>query len=78
MVHLVLYSRDGCHLCEDMIEHLNQLKEDYPFELEIRDVDSLGEWFNRYNELVPVLESDGQEICRYFLDQQQLIELLKQ
>ncbi|MFT5111478.1 MAG: hypothetical protein ACI8P9_000798 [Parasphingorhabdus sp.] len=76
MVQLTLYTRYGCHLCEDMIEHLQALQKEHAFELELRDVDGDAQWFQLYNELVPLLEYDGEELCRYFLDQQKLLTVI--
>lgn len=50
----VLYSKPGCHLCEGLEEklaaasHLN-------FELEVRDITTREDWFQRYQYEIPVL-----------------------
>ncbi len=65
---LTLYSRRGCHLCEDMIETVTELVDEYDLQLEIIDVDLHPEFYDRYNTLVPVLCVNGQHVCHYFLD----------
>jgi glutaredoxin len=65
---LVLYGRQYCHLCHDMLAALEDLRGEFDFELEVMDIDADPALEAKYNELVPVLEADGRELCRYFLD----------
>ena len=65
---LVVFSRDYCHLCHDMIEALRALEPDLGFHLRVVDVDADPALEARYGEWVPVLEGGGREICRHFLD----------
>jgi glutaredoxin len=65
---LVVYSREHCHLCHDMIAALQELQARLSFSLEVVDVDSDGELRMRYGERVPVLVAEGEEICHYHLD----------
>lgn len=65
---LVLYSRDYCHLCHDMIEALRPLEGALGFRLRVVDVDADPALERRYGEKVPLLEAGGEEICHYFLD----------
>ena len=68
MQTLTLYSRQGCHLCEDMFEQLEELRAELNFSLDVRDIDTNSNWHQQFDELVPVLMQDDTEICRYFLD----------
>ena len=68
MRHLVLYGREGCHLCEDMAAALDEFKASLQFDYVVVDVDSGASLAERYGLLVPVLVRDGREICHYFLD----------
>jgi hypothetical protein len=65
---LVVYSREGCHLCEDMISGLQQWQERECFSFEVVDVDSDPNLRLRYGERVPVLIAGEKEICHYHLD----------
>ena len=62
---LVLYSRNYCHLCEDM---LAALRGELRFQLEVVDVDADPEIEQRYDELVPVLMHGDRELARWRLD----------
>ena len=65
---LTLYFRDGCHLCEDMQTQLGELLDPASYTLELIDIDADPALRRQYNELVPVLQLGGIELCRYFLD----------
>lgn len=51
---LILYSKPGCHLCEGLQEKLEQIHQ-IPLDLEVRDITSQEEWFDRYQFEIPVL-----------------------
>lgn len=65
---LIVYGREYCHLCQDMIAMLHKLQAQTPFRIEVMDVDSDAELATRYGERVPVLVAGGEEICHYHLD----------
>ena len=66
-----IYSRQGCHLCEILIEELLPLVRGR-FELIVHDIDSREDWRKTYDRRVPVVEYDGELICQYHLDRQAL------
>ena len=68
MSRLVLYSRPGCHLCDDARVVLQRVGE--PFE-EI-DIESDDELLKRYLERIPVVALDGEELYDFFVDEQDL------
>ncbi len=72
---VVVYSRRGCHLCEDLLEELAPLLRGLAT-LTVRDIDSRPDWRERYDTRVPVVAVDGTEICDYFLDRTRLAEAL--
>jgi len=65
---LTLYSRLGCHLCEDMEAQLPPYLEQPGIALEIIYIDKNDELEQLYGTLVPVLKAGDREICHYFLD----------
>lgn len=73
---LILYTRQGCHLCEDFEQELRRLQLEIPFAVEIRDVDAHPEWRAAYNDQVPLLLAGDEEIARYFLDLERLTRYL--
>ncbi|MHB1950015.1 MAG: glutaredoxin family protein [Acidiferrobacteraceae bacterium] len=68
MKRLVLYGRPGCHLCEDMRRELEVYRGQEKFMLEVRDIEADPALEAAFGEIIPVLECDGVEICRFRLD----------
>jgi len=73
---LVLFFRDGCHLCEEMQALLGELLDPASYELEKVDIDADDVLKSEYNEHVPVLKLDDKELCRHFLDLKTVQEAL--
>lgn len=76
MLDLVVYSRRGCHLCEQMLEELVPLCRGRAV-LRVLDVDSRDEWRQAYGNRVPVLCSGDQEISVARLDRDALLALFQ-
>ena len=51
---LILYSKPGCHLCEGLEEKLEQI-DDIKIELEIRNITTNNDWWEKYQYEIPVL-----------------------
>ncbi|HET8644565.1 MAG TPA: glutaredoxin family protein [Vicinamibacteria bacterium] len=62
---LVLLSRPGCHLCQDLREVLERVLPDFGATLEERDVRADVETSRLYALEVPVLLLDGREVLRH-------------
>ena len=75
-MRLTLFVRQDCHLCAEMHRELLGLAGRYEFGIEIVDIDVDRDLVARYGHKVPVLVGGEEEICHYFLDEQQLAEYL--
>jgi glutaredoxin len=62
---LVLYTRPGCHLCDDARTALERVG--HPFE-EV-DIESDDDLLRRYLERIPVVALDGEELSDFFVDE---------
>lgn len=69
-----LYTRPGCHLCEDA-EKLLRLHGLSP---ELINIDTDPDLTNRYNLTIPVVEIDGKERFRGVVNEMLLKRLLSQ
>jgi glutaredoxin len=67
-VSLVLYSRPGCHLCEDARAVLQRIGHRFD-ELDIEADDAL---LRRYLERIPVVALDGVELYDFAVDEADL------
>ncbi|MGF1579342.1 MAG: glutaredoxin family protein [Gemmataceae bacterium] len=57
---VVMYTRDGCHLCDEAWETLGRWQRKYGFVMHSVDVDTDSELRERYGMTVPVITVDGQ------------------
>jgi predicted thioredoxin/glutaredoxin len=72
---LVVFVRQGCHLCEHFLLDLS-LEIGSAFDrVRILDVDSDPDLALRYGLRVPVLEQDGRVICEGVLDHARIRQL---
>lgn len=56
---VTLYTRPGCHLCEDVLEDLQLLQLEQDLAVEIVDITAEPEVFERYQALIPVVDVEG-------------------
>jgi glutaredoxin len=57
---VTVYSRSGCHLCENAEVTLSGLTEELNFDLEIKLIDASPELEKLYGHEVPVIHIDGE------------------
>ena len=74
---LTLYSKPGCHLCEDVRTTLDELEPEHPFTLEEIDITTNAKLFARYRFEIPVLLKDGREVARGRITDRELMKILK-
>ena len=72
-MHVVIYTRNGCHLCEDAEALLNA----QGISPQLIDVDADEALRERFNECVPVVEFDGKIRFRGRVDPVLLKRLLR-
>jgi glutaredoxin len=69
MTDVLVYSRPGCHLCEQAIEAIVALHgEGYRFELREIDIESDEQLLRSHLERIPVVEVDGEIVSELILD----------
>jgi glutaredoxin len=74
---VTLYTRPGCHLCDQARAALLQVRADTPFELVEIDIETDDELHRAYLERIPVIALDGEELFDYFVDQAALAARLR-
>jgi hypothetical protein len=60
-LRVTLYSKPGCHLCEDALVELRQLARRHPHALEVVDITTDPQLMQHYAERVPVVLVAGRE-----------------
>jgi thiol-disulfide isomerase/thioredoxin len=74
---LVVLSREGCGLCEDMLLALAELEQANSIpSVTVLDVDSDPDLARQYGLKVPVLLLDGSAICHYTLNSKELLRMV--
>ncbi len=59
MTTVVVYTKEGCHLCENVISTLEKLATERPLEISTRDITESSEMYERYKNVIPVVEVNG-------------------
>jgi glutaredoxin len=57
---VTIYSRTGCHLCENAEATIKSLQNELDFELEVKLIDGSEELEKLYGHEVPVIHIDGE------------------
>lgn len=69
MTVVLLYSRPGCHLCDEARGALRQIRDEgRDFELREVDIESDDRLLRAYLERIPVVEIEGDEVSELVLD----------
>jgi glutaredoxin len=79
MKRVALFTREGCHLCDEALDVLERVRRRHPFELVIIDLDHEAppEKRSAYDWEVPVVELEGRKIMKYHVDEARLVRLLE-
>jgi glutaredoxin len=70
---VTLYSRPGCHLCEEARSALQAVQGRAAFELEEINIETDDVLHARYLERIPVIALDGEELFDFFVDEEALL-----
>jgi glutaredoxin len=73
MTTVILYSRPGCHLCEEARAALERARERASFEIDEVNIETDDVLHARYLERIPVVVLDGEELFEYFVHEESLI-----
>jgi glutaredoxin len=77
MIAVTLYSRPGCHLCDDMKTVVQRVGQSMPITMETVDVSSDPELEARYGLEIPVLFVDGKKAAKYRVSEEELMRILQ-
>ena len=74
---VVLYTRAGCHLCDEAKQQLSELRKRAAFTLREVDIDQDPELRQRYNDEVPVVFIHGRKAFKYRINPRQFLRRLQ-
>ena len=76
MVEVTLFTKDGCHLCDEVEAELSQLQAAYPHRLRKVDITAEPALFERYRYTIPVVQIGDVELAAP-ISRAQLVERLE-
>ena len=74
---VILYTRAGCHLCEEAKEVIRGVRDRVPFAFRSIDIDRDPALVKLYNDEVPVIFVNGKKAFRYQVEAGELRKLLQ-
>ena len=78
MIALTIYSKPGCHLCDDMKATVDRVVRSFalPITVEAIDVSTDADLEARYGLEIPVLLIDGKKVAKYRVTDAELTRVL--
>jgi glutaredoxin len=77
MRRVTLYTRAGCHLCDEAKKVLEAARSRAEFTLEVLDIDADPELRRLYDVEVPAIAIDGVKAFKYRLTEAELLKKLR-
>jgi glutaredoxin len=77
MVEVVVYSKPGCCLCDEVKEKLTRLQASYAFDLREVNILEDPEAYQKFKEEIPVIFINGKKAFKYYLDEKQFLKKLE-
>ena len=77
VIHLTIYSRPGCHLCDEMKAVVTRTARSFPIVLEEIDISADPALEASYGLEIPVLVIDGKKVAKYRVTEEALRRMLE-
>ena len=76
MIALTIYSRPGCHLCDEMKAVIERVARSVPLTVDEIDISRDAELEERYGLEIPVLMVNGRKAAKYRITEEELTRIL--
>jgi glutaredoxin len=76
-IQIDIYSRPGCHLCDEAKEVVERVRARFPFSLRVINIETDSELETRYGEQIPVVFINGNKAFKYHVDEAELEKKVK-
>ena len=76
MIQLTIYSRPGCHLCDDMKAIVQHVARTIPLTLQEIDISTDAALDAQYGLEIPVLMVEGKKAAKYRVAEEELLKIL--
>ena len=77
MTYLTIFSRPGCHLCDEMKAVVQRVARLLPATIEEIDISTDADLEQRYGSDIPVLMVNGKKVAKYRTTEEELLRMLK-
>jgi glutaredoxin len=77
MVDVIVYSKPGCCLCDEVTDKLEVLKGTHAFNLREVNILEDPEAYQKFKEEIPVVFINGKKAFKYHLDEKQFLKKLE-
>ena len=77
-IRIEIYSRPGCHFCDEAKAAIEPFSQRYPLELTVTNVDSNPDLRAAYGTEIPIVMINGTEVFRHRVDARALERKLKE
>jgi glutaredoxin len=76
VIELTIYSRPGCHLCDEMKTVVARVAQTIPLSLDEIDISTDPELEALYGLEIPVLMVEGRKAAKYRIAEEELLKVL--
>ena len=77
MTEVVVYSKTGCCLCDEVKSKLETLQASHSFNLRVLNILDDPEAHRKFKEEIPVVFINGKKAFKYYLDEEQFLKKLE-
>jgi glutaredoxin len=77
MIEVVVYSKPGCCLCDDVKAKLETLQASHSFNLRVLNILDDPEAHQKFKEEIPVVFINGRKAFKYYLDEEKFLKKLE-
>ena len=76
-IQIDIYSRPGCHLCDEAKEVVERVRRRFEFSLRVVNIENDPELEKQYGEQIPVVLINGTKAFKYHVDEAELEKKVK-
>jgi len=76
-IHIDIYSRPGCHLCDEAKEVVERVRRRHPFSLRVVNIETDPSLESAYGTEIPVITINGNKAFKYHVDEVELEKKVK-
>lgn len=77
MIEVTIYSKPGCHLCDETKAVLLKVQREEPFVLREINIEEDAEAWEAFKEEIPVILIGGRKAFKYHVSERELLQRLR-